>query len=354
MHDLIVGLLCFDHVYTHLPSLGNLARVISEHSFETLLSNDCLRFIDWPYQQLIQFPQGRVDVGGSLLTLGLVDVDLDKQLDDTINKMLSPRPGLEAEGRATIELVKEKTATLTRDIEPNIPKMVCGLLMRPSIRKLIGMSGGTSAISIPDWIAYPVLRLAYITKLGATCQALGIASTKLDHGCDELAAPAFAAAAGAEWADGMASYVLTQRFDTDLGGFSLAHPGNLSAILRFRESSEGANLRKAILEQLAVRQGSDFVTSVNAGLRNVIPTQTLQAAGDRLKGLLLAEGAIRALTPAVWNNTSFTNKASPLWRKKSAERLREYCLAHSIGLYDPCPCESGEKLRFCCEEALGH
>lgn len=354
MHDLIVGLLCFDHVYTHLPSLGNLAKVITEASFETLLRNDCLRFIDWPYQQVVHFPAGREDLGGSLLTLGLADKSLDDQVKELINKMLTPRKGLETEGHETLELVKMKTTTITREIEPNIPKLVCGLLLRPSIRRLIGMSGGTSAISIPNWIVYPILRLVYITKLGASCQALGIASTKLDHGCDELAGPAFAAAAGAEWADGMASYVLTQRFDTDLGGFSLANPANLSAVLRFRETSEGTNLRKAVLDQLAIRQGSDFVTSINAGLRGAIPTRTLQAASDRLKGLMMAEGAISNLTPAVWNDTNYTNKATPLWRKKSAELLKEYCVRHGIGLYDLCPCESGEKLRFCCEEALAH
>ena len=321
MHDLIVGLLCFDTVYTHLPSVGNLAKVISESSFETLLRHDCLRFIDWPYQQLIHFPKGQPEIGGSLLTLGMSDVSLEDQLETTIGKMFSPRPGLEAQGQETLDLIKRKTNTITHEIEPNIPKTVCGLLLRPSIRKILGMSGGTSAISIPDWMVYPILRLVYITKLGSTCQTLGIAS-KLDHGCDELAAPAFAAAAGAEWADGVASYVLTHNFDTDLQGFSLANQANLSALLRFRDSPEGMSLRREILDQLALRQGSDFVTSVNAALRGGISTRMLQAAGDKLKGLLIAEGAIASLTPAVWENTSFSNRAAPLWRKKSAQRLR--------------------------------
>lgn len=352
MHDLIVGLLCFDTVYTHLTSVGNLAKVISESAFETLLRHDCLRFIDWPFQQLIQFPKGQPEIGGSLLTIGLSDVTLESQLETAIRKMLTPRVGLEKEGQETLDLLKRKTETLSHEMEPNIPKTVCGLLLRPSIRRLLGMSGGTSAISIPDWMAYPILRLTYITKLGATCQTLGIASMKLDHGCDELAAPAFAAAAGAEWADGMASYVLTQRFNTDLGGFSLANPANLSAVLRFRDSAEGVALRKEILDQLAVRQGADFVTSVNAGLRGAIPLGTLQAANDRLKGLLVAEGAVARLTPAIWNNTAFAKEATPLWRKKSQQRLMEYCRVHQVGMYDPCPCKSGDKLKFCCDEAL--
>lgn len=352
MHDLIVGLLCFDTVYTHLPSVGSLAKVISESSFEILLRHDCLRFIDWPYQQLMHFPQGRKQIGGSLLSIGAMDVTPEEQLQSTIGNMFKPIPGMEAEAQETLDLVKHKTTTITRDMEPNIPKTVCGLLLRPSIRKLLGMSGGTSSISIPDWMVYPILRLVYMTKLGATCQTLGIASTKLDHGCDELAAPAFAAATGAEWADGMASYVLTQSFDTDLGAYSLVNQDIVSAILRFRDSHEGISLRKEILEQLAVRQGSDFIVSVNAGLRATIPTKTLQAAHDRLKGLLMAEGAIANLTPALWNNTTFTNGATALWRKKSAKRLEEYCREHQINRYDQCPCNSGEKLRFCCEEAL--
>ncbi len=101
-----------------------------------------------------------------------------------------------------------------------------------------------------------------------------------------------------------------------------------------------------------VRQGSDVVTSINAGLRATIPTKTLLAAHDKLNGLLMAQGALTNLTPAIWSSMSYANKATALWRRRSAQTLKEYCARHRIGRYDPCPCGSGDSLRFCCEESL--
>jgi hypothetical protein len=269
----------------------------------------------------------------------------------SVRRSLRPLIGKEGEAEQIFELVEQKSDSITRELEFSIPKLAQGLLMRPSIRNLLGMSGGTSVRRIPQWMAFPILRLAYVVKVGATCQSLGIASTKLDQGFAELAAPAFAAAIGAEWADGVASYVLAHRFDTDLSEYSLNHVGVVHSILKFRASNEGVQLRREILDQLYVRNSADFVASINAGLRALISTKTLEAARDKMAGLLIADGAIRNLTPALWNNT-LSMKALTLWKRKGRETLKKYCETNRIGLYDPCPCESGEQLRFCCNESL--
>ena len=151
----------------------------------------------------------------------------------------------------------------------------------------------------------------------------------------------------------MASYVLAQRFDTDLSGYSPSDPRVLDSILEFRTSREGVQLRQEILKQLSVKQGADFVASINAGLRAVVPTRTLQAAQDKMAGLLFANGTIENLTPAVWNNT-LSMKALALWKKRSRLSFKNYIERHHIELYDPCPCGSGELLRFCCNESLNH
>jgi hypothetical protein len=350
-HDLLVGLICFDTVYIHLTSIGNLLRLVGNFAFETLLKEDCLRFIEWPIQTVVLFPPEDLENGGELHTVVLQDETPLETMRTSIRKSLKPVIGKESEAEQVFEYIERRSDSIPRELELSIPKLAQGLLMRPSIRNLLGMSGGTLVKRLPQWMAFPILRLAYVVKLGATCQSLGIASTKLDQGFAELAAPSFAAAIGAEWADGMASYVLAHRFNTDLSEYSLDDQRVLDSILRFRASAEGVQLRREILDQLSINEGADFVASINAGLRAVIPTRTLQAARDKMAGLLIHQGVISNLTPALWNNT-LSMKALSLWKRKSSKTFQEYCKKHHIGPNDYCPCASGERLRFCCNESL--
>lgn len=351
MHDLMVGLLCFDTVYAHLPSLPNFGHLIGDEAFETILKEDCLRFIEWPHQEVMRFPNSDLDNGGDLITIVDTSTTPLEIVRRIIRESLRPLSGKESEAEQVFELIEKKTDSITREMVLSIPKYTRGLLLRPSIRKLIGMSGGTSVSRIPKWMMHPILRLAYVIKIGATCQLLGIASTKLDPGFSQLAGPAFAAARGAEWADGVAAYVLAQTFNADLSSYSLRNQQVLHAILRFRSTSEGVSLRKEIMEQLAIREAGDFVMSVNAGLRAIVPTGKLQKARDRMVGCLIAEGVLSDLTPAIWD-TSDSARALDLWKIRSLRTLKEYCAANGILASDTCPCGSGDLLRDCCEASL--
>ena len=53
-----------------------------------------------------------------------------------------------------------------------------------------------------------------------------------------------------------------------------------------------------------------------------------------------------------WNDTRSADQALRLWRGRSLRELNEICRKAGISQYDPCPCGSGEKLKFCCEESL--
>ena len=123
-------------------------------------------------------------------------------------------------------------------------------------------------------------------------------------------------------------------------------------LLNFVIAKEAINFRKEILKQLSLCQGGDFVSSVNACLKSVVPLKILQAAHDKLSGLLTANNSASMLTRAVWNNADYAEKAIKLWKKRSALELKSYCEKYHVSSYDLCPCGSGEKLRFCCEEAL--
>jgi hypothetical protein len=269
-----------------------------------------------------------------------------------IRQAVTAVPGREAEAEEVFSLIERRTEIIDTSIEPDISALARGLLLRPSIRRLIGMSGGIVPSRIPRWMTFPVLRLANIVKLGTACQLKGIASTKLEFGGAKLAGPAFAAASAREWADSMASFVLSSRFDTDIGAFVINDPTVLRGIVNFRRSQEGVNLRKEILDQLSVSAASDIVTSINAGLKRTIPPNILQGAHDRLASLMISKNPESKITPALWNNTVYDDKALSLWKKQSARILANFCETNRITNYDLCPCDSGEKLRFCCGESL--
>lgn len=214
------------------------------------------------------------------------------------------------------------------------------------------MSGGTPIDSLPRWLAYPILRLAYIVHVGIIADMLNLCSVKLLYGASSLAAVAFSAVAGDVWADQMASYVLAGRFDSDIGDLVAREPSIPLAVMRFRTTQAGEQLRKEILQQIQSTSGSDLVSSINAGLRSTLPLPALQKAHDQMANLLLADGRGTPITPAAWSDMPPSGEPLRKWRATSAAQFHEYCRDHRIGPYDLCPCRSGERRRFCCEEAL--
>jgi len=264
-------------------------------------------------------------------------------------------PGKEKAAAQLFNILENKITVVDPTRETFIPEIVSGLLLRPSIRKLIGMSEGVNINSIPRWMLFPVMRLANTVKIGNACRLLGIASTKLEFGSSLLAGPAFAASSGEIVSDEMASYVLCGRYDTNLGAIAMKNPPIILSILAFRDSQEGIELRKQILKLLAIDHSSDVVTAINAGLKSSIQPKYLQAAHDRLATMLIASGTNpENLTPSVWNNSNYAEKALTLWKIRSLEELNLICEQNKITDYSRCPCGSGVKVKFCCKETLSN
>ncbi len=353
MHDLIVGLVCFDKVYAPISSLGRTHSLLGADLFWELVKNNCLEFIQWEEQQAIFYTHPEEVAGGELCSFEIYDKDKrSRTIQDIIKKQIYPVPGKEKEANELFQLLEGKTVLINRFDEPNIPRMVKGLLLRPSLRAVLGISDGVSLNSLPRWIRFPVLRLANVVKIGTTCQQLGIASVKLEFGMDGLVGPAFALSSGMEVADNVTSYVLSGRYNTNIAKYVRDNPSTLKTILVFRDSMAGLELRKEIIHQLSCGYGSDFVSAVNASLKAALPSAALQNAHDQFMGLLLANQLGAGMTPAIWNYQNYANIALSLWRKRSHHEFNTYCLQNHIGPYDLCPCGSGDKVRFCCEMAL--
>lgn len=354
MHDLLVGLLCFDSVYVPLNSLGRLHDLVGSERFWSLVESNTVSFVHWSKYEGVVYAEPDAVAGGMLgsYLFGETNISTSDKIAKIIRDQLKPRPGLEIEVEKRFKELESRVVLLDKAQEDQVEEIARGLLIRPSVRRLIGMSEGTPIQSIPRWAMFPVLRLAQVTKIGCTCRALGICSAKLEFGSAELAGPAFAAAMGAEWVDATAGYVVAGSFAVDLGDAAIANPGILDAVLGFRNSREGIALRLEVLERLQASAGGDVTVAINGGLRSAVPQAALQKAHDKFVRLLAPAKLGSIVPPAIWNDQRYAEKALAGWHRRSREMLREVMGRLGLGPYAQCPCGSGEQLKFCCWEAL--
>ena len=353
MHDLTVGLVCFDEIYMPLFSLGMLHKFLGGDRFWNLHAAGAIRFIQLPRIVAMGYENASTVANGRLMSIGWVSTDgTVRSTEEEIQRQIIPLKGHEKKANRLLDDLANKVLCLDESVVLPIPDIVKGALMHPDIRQTLGISSAVLPESIPRWNVFPALRLAHVMTVGVVCQHFMFGAAKIGFGGQMLAGRVFAIAATRDWAEEAASYVLSQKFNTDLGSLVMNEPGILDGILRFRDTKAGAALREEIREQLNTEAGSEFIASVNAGLKRSIPARILQAAQDQLSGLLLAQPSKHPFTPAIWNNLQNSDSTLRLWRKRSHEMLLDHCKKHDIGPYDACPCDSGEKLKFCCDETL--
>lgn len=198
---------------------------------------------------------------------------------------------------------------------------------------------------------FSVLRVAHIVMSGVVCEKLNIPALKIHFGGNILSGVIFSAVAARNWAADAASYVVTGRFTSDLGAAVSNDPSLMRGILKFRSTQSGISLREEILNELSVNSGGEVVASIEAGMKQSIPNVILEKARDELSSFLLAEEGSKVI-PAIWGNPANDDKALKLWRIRSNAEFKQYCNENKIGIYDSCPCGSGEKLKFCCANSF--
>jgi len=306
MHDLMVGLVCFDEIYMPLSSLGMLHGFLGSGRFWNLHAAGVIRFIQLPRVIGMGYEDASTVTGGRLMSIGWIGKDkTPRTTEEEIERQVRPLRGEEKRGKQLLDDLAGKVVSVDESVMGPIPAMTKGALMHPGIRQLLGISGAVLAESIPRWNMFPVLRLAHVMTVGTVCQHFMFGATKIGFGGEVLAGKAFAIAATGDWAEEAASYVLSQKYNTDLGPLVMNDPSILDAVLSFRETAAGVSLRKAIRDQLRTDAGSEFIASVNAGLSRSIPPRILQEARDQLSGLLLAQPSDYPLTPALSRTVCF-------------------------------------------------
>jgi hypothetical protein len=346
MHDTIVGLLCFDHLIAPTTILGKLHTLLGSDTFQRLVNEETLSFAHLERTPGVFFPDADAVTGGSLTNFfSSRQPGKPATVEKFVLQQIRAGRGKELQGREFISSLVEMTSILS-DNDDETSKLVRSLMLLPSVRSDLGFGGVVSLDSIPTWLVYPILRLASVARIGIACRDLGLASAKFELGNEWLAGPVFTAAFGRETVDSIAAYAVTGGFYGDLGVLVHDNPGVLNAILSFRESREGSELRKAVMAKLALSEGGEVAAAINGRLAEMLPLSTLERAKAKFSELYLP-GTIRDL-PAIFLDGDRDRKPFPAWRQRSGQILTQVCSKLHIRRNSACPCGSGEKFKFCC------
>ncbi len=346
LHDLVVGLICFDFVYFPLSVLGKIHVLLGSEFFWQLVQADITRYVHLQHEPAI------LSRAGTLMgDIGLVSLsDSTGQAEPTatfIRRQIAPFPGKESVAEKQFSDLENKVIVFDEGGKLDLAGLVRASLMMPEVTRLLGIADAILPTQVPSWLKFPCLRMAHLVHTGAVCDRLGILAVKIPFGGARLTSAAFGIQPASESADQYASYVLSGRFNTDMGAALVGQPEIFQNILRFRDSAEGESFRKEVRDQLLANEASEFTASINAGLKRNIPIRVLEQARDKLSSLLTEKVKLSPV-PAVWTNSFQSDDTTWLWRAKSRSLLLELTKKHGIRADDPCICGSGDMLRLCC------
>ncbi|MCE7913362.1 MAG: hypothetical protein DYH15_01515 [Nitrosomonas sp. PRO4] len=353
LHDIVVGLLCFDVVCVSIDHLTRVHDLLGSEAFWIFVESGSLRLVIPPSVPAIGFFDKQSPIGDLIM----VDLTLGKKslpsVSERIRSQILPAAGKENLVEKLFQLLEVSIFDVSESkLSNSVAEKTRGALMNPSIRRMLGVSQGTPRNAIPRWLSFPTLRLAKVISSGIICQHIQASSARMIFGSEKLASVAFSAIEAEQWAQDAASYVLTGRFNSDVGEIIRKNPDLLFGIIKFRESSTGASFRREIAQLLAADNGSQIVTAINSGLNQAIPVAVLQQARDQFSGLFISRENSSLSTPVVWGDLRNSDTQISRWRKRSRTLFEEEVKRQRLGSYDKCPCGSGEQLKFCCQDAL--
>lgn len=346
-YDIVVGLICFDFVYFSLAAVGRVHALVGSEVFWRAVKTDIIRFVHLQHEPVIMFAEGSIlgDVG-----LASIAADTTGKIEPPgalIRRQITPAKGSESVVEKLFSELESKVEIFGEADKLELAGLVRASVMMPEVARLLGIGQAILPSQVPKWLTFPYLRMAHLVHTGAVCDRLGIQAAQIPFGGALLTSAAFGVQSGSESAHSYASYVLSGRFDTDMGAAFIAQPAILQGILRFRTTGEGEAFRAEIRAQLLANAASEFSASVNAGLKRNIPLGVLQKAKDRMSALL-TENIIISPIPAVWTNALQSDNTTRLWRGKSRSTLLGLAKERGVRGDDLCICGSGDKLRLCC------
>jgi hypothetical protein len=348
--DILVGLVAFDQIALSLKQIPLLHRLLGSAGFWELVHDGAVL----PYHETAEV--GVIESesrpkSGELRDFTVFEHDRSPyDVQRALTRMLPAAPGKEAAAAAEIALL----AALVVRVDPwptaTFSETTRGLLVRPSLRDLLGISQLIPRDTIPKWYRFPVLRLARIMQVARVCEILRSPSVQFASGNQVIAGVVFGAVTTNTLLGPAVSYITRGRYDLQGAEAMFANPQRVSGLVSFRRSPEAQALRREVLRALSVDAGADAVGAINGGLSAALGVETLQAARDRFSQV--GVGTVGAAIPAIWTESRYDQRALSLWRQRSLGELELECQALRLGRDDPCPCGSQERVRECCQRAL--
>src|ERR1039458_6677601 len=344
-HDLSVGLICFDIVYVPFSALGKILSMLGD-SFWKLMKADVIRVIHLQHEPAVVHTDD--PLFGDLMLVALTQsTGVPEMIGTLIRRALKATPGREAEVEKHFSELEEKIILFDDGPRVDVPGSVRRSFLMPDVSRLLGVGEAILPRQIPLWLKFSCLRMAHLIQTGAVCDQLGIQAAKIPFGGLRLTSAAFGVQSPSESADHYASYVLSGRFNTDIGAALVSQPTILEGIMRFRETNEGEAFRSEVRDKLLTNDASELSASVNARIARNIPVQILEKARDQLS-TLLTESVSATPVPAVWADSLQLDDSTRFWRAKSRQILLGLAKERGISGNDPCICGSGDKLGLCC------
>ena len=352
LQDLAIGVMCFDKTYIKIEMLSKVKNLIGDLLLEKLLKENILNLIH-PESQPIILHKNHDDIlsvgNANMIRNCITNTGKPLSKEEYINKVLISNPGKEKDAKVFIDKVTKETTTISQDKLHPMAEMTRDLLNYPDVISTLGMSLGTPEKTIPNWLMFPVQRLSYLILDSLICKEIGASSYKSSLGGIELLSATFGIFSSEKYIDDMARYTISGNYESNLDLIATNDPEILNSIIKFRDTQSGIDFRKEIKDNLDSNDSNEFISSINGAMKQHISTSALQKASNKFREILSSE---KTTLPTILSSSEVGDNCVNLWKKRGKKMLEGICNSKGIEPYDKCPCGSGEKLKFCCHEAL--
>jgi hypothetical protein len=157
LHDLLVGLICFDYVYLPLFAAGPAHSSLQADRFWRLIDSDCLRFIHMEHEPAAVFTEGELFGRVDLVAIGGVDNASRRSPSEIIRHQIRPVSGKEAEAEVLFSKLENKTITFRDGLRLEVPSLVRNSLLMPNVASLLGIGDAIVPSQLPKWLTFPYL-----------------------------------------------------------------------------------------------------------------------------------------------------------------------------------------------------
>jgi hypothetical protein len=174
LHDLLIGLTCFDVTYLPLSALPRLRTALPEEILKDLLESRAITFIHEKSQLCVFLKKGEHTGLLSSVTLGQVGDPTPRTPAEIVRMFLKAVPGKEAAAEQLFTAIESRIVTFSAGKEVDVPSLTRDALLMPDVGRFLGIGDAVLPSKVPRWLIFPYLRLAHLVHTGVLCNKIGI------------------------------------------------------------------------------------------------------------------------------------------------------------------------------------